>query len=297
MCPDAHTGRSPAPYRPRPKGYDDMDRRADTPNTRDDHIENLKAHVPYLRRYALALTGDLDLGDGFVTRVLDDAMKAPDVIRLENPRLALYAALNELADAMGLRPAPSPHPVEAALASLPEDARRLYLLVSLEDLPLTDAAAVLGMAAEEAVERLNEARRRVRERLTATILIVEDDAIIAFDLAETVRGMGHIVCGTAPTMDEAVSLAAAHAPTLALLDIRLAEGGNGIEVARELRRRRFLPVIFVTAFPDELARRGLEHLGPVIPKPFTRDQIEQAITRAVFTPADTGGPTAVSPAA
>lgn len=274
-----------------------MDRRADTPNTRDDRIQNMIAHVPYLRRYALALTGDLDLGDGFVTRVLDDVMKAPDVIRLENPRLALYAALNELADAMGLRPAPSPHPVEAALAALPEDARRLYLLISLEDLALPDAAAVLGMAAEEAVERLNDARRQVRERLTATILIVEDDAIIAFDLAETVRGMGHIVCGTAPTMDEAVTLATAHTPTLALLDIRLAEGGNGIEVARELRRRRFLPVIFVTAFPDELARRGLEHLGPVIPKPFTRDQIEQAITRAVFTPADTGSPAAVSPAA
>lgn len=274
-----------------------MDRRANTSTNREERIHNLMAHVPYLRRYALALTGDPDLGDGFVTRILDDAMTADDFIRLENPRLALYAALNELADTMALRPAPSPRPVEAALAALPEDARRLYLLVSLEDLPLHDAAAVLGLPVETAVERLNDARRQVRERLTATILIVEDDAIIAFDLAETVRGMGHMVCGTAPTMDEALTLAAAHTPTLALLDIRLAEGDNGIEVARELRRRRFLPVIFVTAFPDELAKRGLEHLGPVIPKPFTRDQIEQAITRAVFTPAENGGPAAVSPAA
>jgi len=278
-----------------------MDRRADTNPHREERIQNptahLIAHVPYLRRYALALTGDPTLGDSFVTQILNDALEAEDFISLEDPRLALYAALNELADAVALRPADSPHPVEAALASLPETDRRLYLLVSLEDLPLPDAAAVLGLSAEEGVERLTEARRRVRERLTATILIVEDDAIIAFDLAETVRGMGHVVCGIAPTMDEALSLAAGHTPTLALLDIRLAEGDNGIEVARELRRRSFLPVIFVTAFPDELAKRGLEHLGPVIPKPFTRDQIEQAITRAVFTPAEADGSAAVSPAA
>lgn len=274
-----------------------MDRRAAPRPHREERIRTLTPHVPYLRRYALALTGDAALGDNFVTQILHDALGADAFTSLENPRLALYAALNELADAVSLRPVESRHPVEAALATLPETDRRLYLLVNLEDLPLPDAAAVLGLTAEDGLERLAEARRQVRARLAATILIVEDDAIIAFDLAETVRGMGHIVCGTAPTMDEAVTLAGNHTPTLALLDIRLAEGNNGIEVARELRRRRFLPVIFVTAFPDELAKRGLEHLGPVIPKPFTRDQIEQAITRAVFTPHDVGDGAAVSPAA
>ncbi|HYH38938.1 MAG TPA: response regulator, partial [Azospirillum sp.] len=190
----------------------------------------------------------------------------------------------------------SAHPVEVALNTLDESDRRLYLLVNLEDVTLADAADTLGMAPERAVESLNHSREVVRNHLTAVILIVEDDAIIAFDLAETVRGMGHIVCGNATTMDEALTLAAEHTPTLALMDIRLAEGDNGIEVARELRRQRFLPVIFVTAFPDELAKRGLEHLGPVIPKPFTRDQIEQAITRAVFTPVPEEAKVAAPPA-
>jgi len=247
----------------------------------EERTRELMAHLPYLRRYARALTGSAKRGDALVTRVLEQFLDADEAPR----RLTLYGRLNALADADGIQPErASAHPVEAALNALGETDRRLYLLVNLEDVPLADAADALALGPEDAVERLTRSRDMVRQSLMAVILIVEDDAIIAYDLSETVRGMGHQVCGTAATMDEALTLAARHTPTLALLDIRLAEGDNGIEVARELRRQRFLPVIFVTAFPDELAKRGLEYLGPVIPKPFTRDQIEQAITRAVFTP-------------
>lgn len=252
----------------------------------EQDTRHLMEQLPYLRRYARALTGTAGRGDALVTRTLEWAL-GEWALGMDGPasRETLYRRMNHFQDE-GERAAPlsSSHPVEAALNALEETDRRLYLLVNLEDLPVADAATVLDLPPEEAVGRLTQARERVRARLTATILIVEDDAIIAFDLAETVRGMGHTVCGNAATMDEALILAAEHSPTLALMDIRLAEGDNGIEVARELRRQRFLPVIFVTAFPDELTKRGLEHLGPVIPKPFTREQIEQAITRAVFTP-------------
>ncbi|HYG88387.1 MAG TPA: response regulator [Azospirillum sp.] len=261
----------------------------------EERTRELMAHLPYLRRYSRALTGSAAHGDALVTRALEQVLNADNgTVPL---RLALYARLNALADQEGTKPDQgSSHPVEMALNSLDETDRRLYLLVNLEDVALTDAAETLDLAPEDAVERLNHSRETVRSQLTAAILIVEDDAIIAFDLAETVRGMGHTVSGIAATMDEALTLAAEHTPTLALMDIRLAEGDNGIEVARELRRQRFLPVIFVTAFPNELAKRGLEYLGPVIPKPFTREQIEQAITRAVFTPTPESAKGTVPPA-
>ncbi len=249
----------------------------------EQHAGHFMTHLPFLRRYARALTGTSGRGDDLVARTLEwylDTEGARDLTRA-----ALYRRLNEFQDGVTVPPSVAPyHPVESALMTLEETDRRLYLLVNLEDLPVSDAATVLGLPPDEAMERLTRARDRVRARLTATILIVEDDAIIAYDLAETVRGMGHVVCGNATTMEESLALAVEHRPTLALLDIRLADGDNGLEVARELRARRFLPVIFVTAFPDDLAKNGLEHLGPVIPKPFTRDQIEQAITRAVFMP-------------
>ena len=176
------------------------------------------------------------------------------------------------------------HPIEAALSSLPERERRVFLLVSLEELSTPHAADVMGVAADEARDALGRAQNAMREQLVANILIVEDDAIIAYDLTETVLGMGHKVCGTAATMEEALAAAAANQPSLALMDLRLAHGGSGITTAQALRETRALPIIFVTAFAEELKQRGLDYLGPVIKKPFTREQIERAITQAVFTP-------------
>jgi CheY-like chemotaxis protein len=264
----------------------------------DAPAARLLAHLPYLRRYARALTGDGGVGDGLVGHAIAHLLKEPDPsVTPEQAdretdreagradRGALYALLNRLFDASGGHPvATGRHPMEAALARLPEVERRIYLLTALEGLPADRAGAVLGLEETAARDHLARAQEAMRDGLVATVMIVEDDAVIAFDLAETVRGMGHTVCGTAATMGAALATAESFRPTLALMDLRLAHGDSGISTAQALRHRSDLPIIFVTAFADELHRRGLEHLGPVIRKPFTREEIESAITRAVFAP-------------
>jgi DNA-directed RNA polymerase specialized sigma24 family protein/CheY-like chemotaxis protein len=252
----------------------------------------LMAQLPYMRRYGRALTGTTIRGDDLVTRAVEAALTEPDRYHLDTDdepatRRRLYTLLNELFDAdtgATASPAEPGHPIEAALSSLPELERRVFLLVSLEELSTPQAADVMGVPADEARDALGRAQNAMREQLVANILIVEDDAIIAYDLTETVLGMGHKVCGTAATMEEALAAAAANQPTLALMDLRLAHGGSGITTAQALRETRALPIIFVTAFAEELKQRGLDYLGPVIKKPFTREQIERAITQAVFTP-------------
>lgn len=256
----------------------------------ETQANHMMAHLPFLRRYARALVGSTEAGDALVTRAMEAALGDPAAHRLDDEpsaasRLPLYGLLNRLA---GEGPASLPdaraHPIEQALARLPEQKRRLYLLVSLEELSVAQAAEVMSLPADVARSALADAQDAVREQLVANILIVEDDAIIAYDLGETVLAMGHKVAGTAATMEEALETAARTQPTLALMDIRLAHGGSGIVTAQALRERSELPIIFVTAFAEELRRRGLEQLGPVIRKPFTREQIERAITQAVFTP-------------
>lgn len=253
----------------------------------DTHAQQMMHHLPFLRRYARALTGSTERGDRVVTNCLEIATADPERYGLDgNSRLPLYRLLNELT--ADLKPdfgdgAPV-HPIEEALSSLPEMLRRVYLLISLESLSTADAAEILNVPHQRAIEAMNEAQERMRDRLVANILIVEDDAIIAFDLAETIRAMGHKVCGTAATTRQALDLAEDSRPTLALMDVRLAHGDSGIATAEQLRARRSLPIIFVTAYAEEIRRRGLDQLGPVIKKPFTRDQIEQAITQAVFNP-------------
>lgn len=253
----------------------------------DRYAQQLLKHLPFLRRYARALTGGSDRGDAVVSRMAAAALADPAAHGLDgSDRRPLYRLINGLFDEAAQPPDPPEggHAMEAALRLLPEAERRLFLLVSLEEMSMADAADIVGITLAEARDLMADAQDALREALIADILIVEDDAIIAFDLAETVRDMGHRVCGTATTMDAALTTARTCEPTLALMDLRLAHGDSGITTAVNLRRTSDLPIIFVTAFGDELARQGLEHLGPVIRKPFTREQIERAITQAVFSP-------------
>lgn len=258
------------------------------------YARQLQAHLPYLRRYARALTGATDRGDDLVTRCVEVAMMAPTRFGLaDESRVPLYALLNLLFDEDGNdgsreggsgRPAPSPHPIERALGQLPELERRVYLLVALEDLSLLDVAQVLHITPADAVQRLTRARNGVRGALTQRVLVVEDNPILALEIGSLVTDMGHVVCGTAANEREALELAEAERPTLALLDVRLADGDNGIEVARALRQQKALRTIFVTAFDDDLLERDARHLGQVVRKPFTADAVKAAISRAVFMP-------------
>jgi len=243
--------------------------------------------LPRLRRFARALTGDAEAGDDLVAEVVEETLAASFAEAGCDP-LRLLAAMLRLRGTRGAAPPRGDgpvHPLEAALCGLPERRRRAFLLATLEALPTREVAAVMGVEEPEAAADVAGAREAVGRALAARVLIVEDDALIARDLAETVASMGHRVCGTAATPDEAVAVAEDDEPTLALVDLHLAQGTDGKATVRSLRARHAgLPVIFVTAFAEELERDRALSNEPVIRKPFTRDQIETAITRAVFAP-------------
>lgn len=250
--------------------------------------------LPYLRRYARALTGGIDSGDDLITRAIEVAILAPgpDGAAVP-PRAAFYTLLHRLFDldtgGEG-RPAPSPHPIERSLAGLAETDRRVYLLATLEDLPLTEVAAVMRLPLAEARRRLLDAREAVRGSFTQRVLVVEDNPLLAMEIGSVIADMGHIVCGTAGTAREALDLAEAERPTLALLDVRLADGNSGVDVARRLRGRKSLRTIFVTGFDGDLEEADARHLGQIVRKPFTREAIGAAISRAMFMP----GPVALA---
>jgi CheY-like chemotaxis protein/DNA-directed RNA polymerase specialized sigma24 family protein len=255
--------------------------------------QQLLIHLPYLRRYARALSGSTARGDALVRRALEIARADPRSSGDgEGERSALYGLLNQLQDGEQSGTPVSTqvdglgHPIEVAVQRLDETERRLFLLIGLEGLSVVAAARVMGISVDSASAGMARARTAMREQLTADILVVEDDAIIAEDLAETVRAMGHSVCGTAATRSEALDIARRDQPTLALMDVRLADGSSGVTTAQDLRAMMALPIIFVTAYADELRASSALALGPVIAKPFTREEIERAITQAVFTPHD-----------
>jgi len=99
------------------------------------------------------------------------------------------------------------------------------------------------------------------------ILIVEDDPVIALDLTDSLERGGHEVVGPAASAAEAVALCEAERPKLALVDINLRDGDNGVILARGLVARWGLTVIFVSA-QREQARRARDIAFGYIGKAF-----------------------------
>lgn len=85
----------------------------------------------------------------------------------------------------------------------------------------------------------------------ATILIVEDNAILAIDLQGMITHMGHTVAGLMATGEEAVAFVQNHNVDLVIMDIELAGAMNGITAAATLHKTSDVPVIFLTGFSHD----------------------------------------------
>lgn len=116
-----------------------------------------------------------------------------------------------------------------------------------------------------------------------SILIIEDDALVASSIQEVLEELGFAVAGIASSGPEALSLVSREVPDLALVDIRLAGSMDGIELAGELLRRFNVRSIFLSgAFNTEtMARaRRVEPLG-FLAKPFRPSQVFNALQLAL----------------
>jgi two-component system cell cycle sensor histidine kinase/response regulator CckA len=116
------------------------------------------------------------------------------------------------------------------------------------------------------------------------ILIVEDEVLVARDIEQQLRSLGYEPTGIAGTSEEALALAGADRPQLALMDIRLRGEVDGIETACELQRRYSVPVVFLTAHADEatVARaRPAQPYGYLL-KPFHELDLRTTIEMALY---------------
>ena len=108
------------------------------------------------------------------------------------------------------------------------------------------------------------------------VLIVEDEALVAEELSFAVSDAGYRNAGRAMSSVEAISLARALAPSLALVDVQLADGASGVDAARAIARDSGAAVLFMTA--DVLRLPGdLAGACGVIGKPYS----EQVVSRAL----------------
>ncbi|MBL7711436.1 MAG: response regulator [Chitinophagaceae bacterium] len=116
------------------------------------------------------------------------------------------------------------------------------------------------------------------------ILIIEDEGIVALDIAAKMTAKGYTVCGIAGSGTEALVMAGERWPDLVLMDICLKGELDGVQTALLLNRMASVPIIFLTALSDrETWQRAVKALpAAYIVKPFREEDLHRTIELALL---------------
>ena len=116
--------------------------------------------------------------------------------------------------------------------------------------------------------------------MTARILIIEDEALVAMELRFVLEDLGHEVLGVAATAKAALDLVRENDVDLALVDIHLSDGPTGINLGRELGQEMGVSVLFMTANPG-MVRDGVAGTIGVLSKPTDEHAVQRAVDYAL----------------
>ncbi len=252
--------------------------------------ERIAPHLPYLRRYARALTGDQQTGDAYVRATLEALLAGEGALEMEEAaRVGLYKLFHRIwrgpgaaldrSEGGALTEGTNP---EERLRGLDAAPRQALLLSAVEGFSMGDVGVILGVSKTEAEALAEAAQRDIERDLATDVLVIEDEAIIAMDIKDLAEELGHRVTAIARTRDEAVAAARARKPGLVLADIQLADDSSGIDAVKDILAMFDAPVIFVTAFPERLLTGDRPEPAYLMTKPFERLTLKATIGQALF---------------
>lgn len=246
-----------------------------------DLAKEIERYLPYLRRYARALTGSTKRGDeavlaGIEALDLDLSYGEIDIMLFSAVDRAVLALLEE-ADA---------ERSDDALTALALPERRALLLTALEDFTTAQAASIMGTFPEEIDALLADGENKLLAHLATTVMIIEDEPLIAANLSKLAASLGHDLTDIATTKEEAVKLALDTRPTLILSDVMLADGSLGNEAIAEIEKVYAPLVIYITAYPEQLLTGVEAEPAYLIPKPFKPSYVKAVIEQALLTRAN-----------
>ncbi|MEQ8896815.1 MAG: response regulator [Roseovarius sp.] len=255
-----------------------------------DVTTRIAQELPYLRRYARALTGSQNTGDNYAAATLEALLENQEVFTNDRaPKAALFRAFHDIWVSSGA-PVDEGGSLDSAegraqwrLSGLTRNTREALLLQSLEGFRTEQIADIIDVSPDEAAELLSIARREMSDAVRGRIMVIEDEAIIAMDISSIVESMGHEVTGVARTRDQAVKLAKQTPPDMILADIQLADKSSGIDAVNDiLGQMDEVPVVFITAFPERLLTGERPEPAFLITKPYSEDQVQSAVSQAMF---------------
>ncbi len=244
-------------------------------------------HLPFLRRYARALTGSQTSGDAYVAATLEALVKDPDLLDSEDlPRVTLFRLFSTIWNSLAVNgtsdPVGSDLAAERNLNQIAANPRQAFLLVSVEGFSEEEAARILDVDAPTLLKLVEEAGQELAAQLATDVLIIEDEALIALDLEALVENLGHKVIGVARTRTEAMMIARTKSPGLILADIQLADGSSGLDAVDDLLNTFEVPVIFITAYPERFLTGERPEPAFLVSKPYQPTTVSALVSQALF---------------
>ena len=254
-----------------------------------DLAQSIGRELPFLRRYARALTGSQNAGDNYAAATLEAILVDRSVVDGDDDmRVALFRAFHAIWVSSG-QPVAQDDPTSREkraqdhLGRLTPNSREALLLRTIEELRYDQIARVMQIDQPEAEELVQIALNEMGAVLRGKVMVIEDEMIIAMDLKGIVQAMGHSVTGVARTHSAAIELAGAQRPDLILADIQLADGSSGVDAVNQLLAEMGdIPVIFITAFPERLLTGERPEPAFLISKPYSEEQVRSAVSQAMF---------------
>ena len=116
------------------------------------------------------------------------------------------------------------------------------------------------------------------------VLVVEDESIVSKDIQHSLKKLGYNIVGASATGEKAIELASSERPDVVLMDIMLKGEMNGIEAADRIKKDLSIPIIFLTAYADELTLSKAKVTQPYgyILKPFKEIDLHTTIEIAIY---------------
>lgn len=244
--------------------------------------QQLASQLPFLRRYARALTGSQSLGDSAVRETLEALLEVPDEWDETAPvKTELFKAFHRIWKSDMIAPLES-RGRSGVIARFPVKRRQSLLLSTVEGFTADEAAIILGIGENDVTQHVEAARSAIEDALSARILIIEDESIIALHIKQIVESLGHHTIAIVRTRAEAVAKAHDERPELVLADISLADGSSGIDAVKDILAEQTVPVIFITAFPERLLTGERPEPTYLITKPFEPETVIATIGQALL---------------
>src|SRR6185437_16109635 len=153
-------------------------------------------HLPLLRRYARALTGNQASGDAYVGAMLEALLQDPSLLDEQHgPRAGLFRLFTQIWNSVaineGTEVATLPMPPERRLSNITPLPRQAFLLLSLEGFSEEEVSFILGTDVAETRKLADAAGREMAAEIATDVLIIEDETFIAMDLESLVKNLGH----------------------------------------------------------------------------------------------------------